>query len=267
MIATKSPDVFILSHGRTGTKFLANYFNTNFEGVTAFHEPPPSYWLRVCSNLYFTGLLSRAQMATIYCRRRARILNDIPPSALYIESNPFAYGFADAFTTFQPPPVIIHIVRDPREFVRSAFNHGSAHGRKWLATQLIPFWEPPLRRYRAAASQRSRIGHFAAHWLHVNQYLGHIGQDYARYYRFKFEELFDAESPRFSELCEVIGLEYPGADVPLTRSQPINRGKFHQISSWPEWTAEQCRELHDICSPLMEEYGYGTEPEWLECIG
>lgn len=257
---------FILSHGRTGTKFLADYFNTNFDGVIALHEPHPSYWLRICSNLHTAGLLNQQQMAAIYRRSRSHILRGIPPATLYIESNPFAYGFADAFTTFEPPPVIIHIVRDPREFVRSAFNHGSADGRKWLTSQLVPFWAPPLRRYQRSVVHPTRVGHFAAHWRHVNQYLARVGEGYTRYYRFKFEELFDVESPQFGELCEALGLAYPGLDVPLTRSQAINRGRLNQMKRWPEWDAEQCRELDAICSPLMQEYGYGTEPEWHQCL-
>ena len=42
--------IFVLSTGRTGTKFLAEYFNNNYPDITALHEPKPSYLLRLMSN-------------------------------------------------------------------------------------------------------------------------------------------------------------------------------------------------------------------------
>jgi hypothetical protein len=43
---------FIVSTGRTGTQFLAHYFEQNFAHVTARHEPKPSYLLCMASNAY-----------------------------------------------------------------------------------------------------------------------------------------------------------------------------------------------------------------------
>ncbi len=53
--------------------------------------------------------------------------------------------------------------------------------------------------------------------------------------------------------------------------ESVLREKIHPASrdtfpDWQEWDKAQARRLHEICGPLMAEFGYGTEPEWQEMI-
>ena len=43
----------------------------------------------------------------------------------------------------------------------------------------------------------------------------------------------------------------------------MNVAEGDALPGWREWSEEQCATVHRIAGPLMSEYGYGQEPEWL----
>jgi hypothetical protein len=245
---------FILSSGRTGTKFLAEFFNANTPDVLARHEPPPSYPLRMLSNAYAAGKASRWMMVSAL-RLTRPVLRGFH-GQLYIESNPFLYGFADVLPEVAGTPIIIHIVRDPRTYVPSAINHGGGSGLKALASSLIPFWFPPIRRVPGVSSRPTPVETFAGEWTLVNQFLGEHAGRQAGYHLFKFEDIFDSTNSGLRQICQVFGLEYPGSAAPISALEKINPGRLNVIGKWETWTDNQCRALDRICGRLMREYGY-----------
>ncbi len=258
--------VFILSTGRTGTKFLAEFLNSNYEDVVALHEPKPSYLLRIYSHAYLDGKVSSERMARLLRRKRRRLLQAVAANRLYVESNPFLVGFIDVLDSLTPEPIIIHIVRDPREFVRSAINHGSATGKKKLASTLIPCWFPNVRGVLDCDRQEkiSPIARFAGQWVLVNRKLAQSGKRYPGYHLLRYEDIFDEHYSGLRQLCRILGLEFPDAsESRVAPSQRINRSRLQQIGRWQNWTRAQCAELHRICTPLMQQYGYGHEADWL----
>jgi hypothetical protein len=198
--------IFVLSTGRTGTKFLAEYFNNNYPSITALHEPKPSYLLRLMSNAYVDGHVSVDQMVGIYHRQRRHILPTVTTD-LYMEATGYLYGFVDVLDRITPDPIILHILRDPREFVRSAHNHGSHSGRKLLATTLIPYWYPPVRRV-LKGRRVSSIGVSAAKWLLINQTLLERGPRHPNYHLIKFEDIFGPGNPGLRCICDVLGVPF-----------------------------------------------------------
>ena len=46
-------------------------------------------------------------------------------------------------------------------------------------------------------------------------------------------------------------------------SKRINASRLEVMGHWRNWPADACREFERICQPMMREYGYGNEPEWL----
>ncbi len=252
---------FILSSGRTGTKFLAEFFSANYPGVLALHEPPPSYHLRMLANAYLSGSAPRWLMIAALRASRASVMRR-RAGRTYVESNPFLFGFADVLGEVFATPFIFHIVRDPREFVRSAINHGSASGRKWLTSSLIPFWFPDVRRLLHTREKLSPVGIFAGQWRLVNEFLSKRGPSLPGYHCLKFEEVFDAQNSGLRRMCELLELPYPGDGARLSGSEKVNVGKLDLIGRWPTWTSDQCRELSRGGGALMRDYGYGGEPEW-----
>lgn len=250
---------FILSSGRTGTRFLAEFFTANFPGVLARHEPPPSYHLRVLSNASLAGIAPRSLLASALRLSRTSLLRR--PPDLYIESNPFLFGFVDVLNALSEQPIVFHIVRDPRQYVRSAINSGSSGGMKRLASTLIPFWFPDVRRLLKLQREITPVGIFAGQWALVNRFLTEHGSRQPNYHLLKFEDIFDAENSGLRRMCLLLGLDYPGAAAAMSGSEKVNVGRFNQIGQWQEWTPEQRQELLDVCGAMRREYGYGGESD------
>lgn len=251
---------FVLSTGRTGTQFLAQYMAANYSNVMSVHEPPPSYHLRVAANAHMSGRLSAAAMAALLRLSRRKILHALA-AELYFESNNFLAGAVDVLDTLAPEVSIIHVVRDPREYVRSALNHGAWTGRKWLASHLVPYWLPDLRP-TLRGRRPSPVGIFAAHWVMVNRTLAERGARCHRYFRLRYEDIFDDGNTGLQALCRMVGLPDLGTQVRLSARERVNAGRLRVMEHWPAWTQAQCVELDEICRGWMPEYGYGAEPEW-----
>ena len=251
----------ILSSGRTGTLFLARYFDANYEDVVGRHEPPPARWLRLASHAHMVGSLSRERLRALLAYKRRRH-DDALDTDLYVESNPFLSGFIDVLGEVWEEPTILHVVRDPREQVRSSLNHGTATGVKGLANRFLPFWYPDVRKILKLDHEPSWLERAAGVWVILNSRLRNGASRYAHYHLLRYEEIFDPSHSGLREMCHILGLDYREAGAAVSPWDRINPGRLDALAPWREWTREQCADLQRICGPLMQELGYGDEPEW-----
>jgi hypothetical protein len=256
---------FILSSGRTGTKFLARYFDLNFEGVVGRHEPPSSRLLGLAFHARRAGLPAERFLRLLLERKRRQ--SEEHGDSLYIESNPYLSGCFYLIGGVWGEVTIIHVVRDPRDTVRSAINHGMSRGLKGAANRLLSFGHPKGRHHRGAGGQLRWIDRGARTWVLFNSLIRRHGGIMADYHLIHFENIFDSSCSGLRHLCDLFGLEYRDEDAPLSPRERVNPGRLDIMPPWREWTAAQCLALHHRCTPLMEEFGYGGEDEWLERIG
>jgi hypothetical protein len=257
----------ILSSGRTGTQFLARYFDSNYREVVARHEPPPSRTLRICSNAGVAGSLSRERLLWLLRRYRGRWREGLGEGVeLYIESNGFLYGFIEVLREVWPDVVVIHAVRDPRDAIRSSLNHGNARGLKRLAGTLIPHWLPDPRRVLGLEEKLGPVGLYAAAWTIINRTIRDYRDACPSYHLLRFDELVDENASGLRALCHALGLPFRESGSVSPRER-INPSRLRVLPPWPEWSAEQCRLVEHICGPLMREYRYGGEEAWRAKLG
>ena len=245
--------VFILSTGRTGTKFLASYYS-KAPGVFAVHEPKPSRVLRLWTMAYFQSKVSETKMAQVLNKFRLKLIQNVREET-YIESNNFMAGFAPSITKEFKEPIIIHVVRDPRDYIKSAMNKRANSGLKGLVNRLMPYAHLPLGEGENAVLIRT-----ATYWEMTNRCLQQAGKDYKNYHLFKFEDIVDPGSDALDKLSNILNVAMD--KKPLGKNKKINQAHLSVMSGWQTWSAEQCEIVQDICGPLMREYGYGNEPEW-----
>lgn len=247
--------VWIVSSGRTGTQFLARYFDANFPGVIARHEPSPRVRTRIVANAYARRACSHGRVVSLLRRKRRGI--DALAADVYIESNPFLWGAIRVLDEVFESPMVVHVVRDPREQVRSSLNHGTSSGLKSIANRWLPYWYPSTSEVGGDWIERA-----SGMWTAVNEFLGEAGAACSSYRVVRYEDLFDENHSGLRELCEWIGLEFRGAGAPVDPAQRINPGAKRVLGNWGEWSDAQCAAVHRITAPLMAAYGYGVEPAW-----
>lgn len=255
----------IVSSGRTGTNFLAEYFDKNFDDVTALHEPKPSYALRRYSNAYLSGKISDEKMAAVLQRKRKKLMASIETST-YIESNPYLHGFLPVLDSVWTDPKVIHIVRDPRTYVVSGVNHQDARAFKKLANQLIPNWVPNVKRLLNMSDELTSICFFAGYWRVINESIQHAGQHRKQYKCFHYESLFEEGFSELHQISDLFSLDITASKEIVSPKTRINKSVSQKASDWSTWTPVQCAQIHQICSPLMQEYGYGMDEAWLERV-
>ena len=253
--------ILLLSTGRTGTKALAHYFDTAFDHVYAVHEPPPSRRLRVASNRFLAGRLPERRLVDLYvAARRGRLERVAQP--VYLESNPFLHGFVGVLDRVFRAPRVVHIVRDPRTYVRSYLNYGAFKGVKGLAARYYPYWMLKPEQVDPAAPRRwremSRVERLAWRWKTINTVLDRGAALYGdRYVRVRYEDLFAEDGSGLRRLAQWAGLQ-PTAGFERLREERVNASTGKQAPKFDQWEPAERKVLLDLCGPLMERYGYGA---------
>ena len=255
--------VFIVSTGRTGTMALARYFNTCYGRVKAVHEPRPSWRLRVVSNRYLCGRLSKKDLVRALIRYRRKPLERVQ-QPLYIEANNVLHGFLDAFDDVFEAPLIVHVVRDPRTYIRSWINFGVFRGLKGLVSRLFRSWllrpgtyeENPARLWR----EMRPAERLAWYWNAINSELSR-GKDLfgERYLHVRFEDVFGDDGNQLMRLARWIGLPDTPSLLEEFRKGKINASPDRGFAPWEEWDRDLKLRVLSLCGPLMAQYGYVTE--------
>lgn len=258
-IEGKKRVIYIVSTGRTGTKFFADYFN-KFSDVKAVHEPSPSRILRMWTNARLEKRATASRMLKIFISKRRVLLNRVS-EPIYIESNPFVVGFTDILPQAIDTPEIIHIVRDPRTYIKSALNHGNTHGVKKIMNSYLPYWYPNISKITHARHQLTEKDVVAHYWTIINQFLEEAKKSIPtqNYHLFKYEDIFKNENS-IKKISKIVGSK----DKKNHKIKAVNKSKDRVITDWSDWSKEDCRSINKICGKLMKYYGYGDEKLWLE---
>jgi len=245
-----NPCVFTLSTGRAGTTTLVRLFRNAPEALV-WHEPLPH--AREVLGVY-SGAVSVRERLKAFWHNRTHLLSQSRKAGVgYAELGAhltlFAYEIAEAL----PQAKFLHMVRDPRFFVRSAircqwYARGRIHaGMKPRhgedAYDLWPLW---------GEFQRS-----AWYWMACNRWIRlfgkHIGRD--RFLRFYAEDLFAGR--RLDELAAFLGLSLPAdAEVRHVLERPLNAeapGDFTDVSNWTQTLHD---ELDRIIGDEVGHYRY-----------
>ena len=252
---------FLLSTGRTATTALADYLTAAYPTeVLAVHEPPPSRRLRVLSNKRACGRVTADAAAAAYARARGPLLARVRGPAVYVESSPFLHGFVDVLPHLFDRPRVVHLVRDPRTYVRSYINFGVFRGAKGLVGRWHPFWLLKPEHYEPASGRRwarmTPVARVAWYWTAINTLLGAAEPVYReRYTRVTFEALFGPDPAPVQALAGWIGLPARAA-LGRLRDKPVNASRGREVPVFDAWPATDRQALFDLCGPLMERYGY-----------
>lgn len=267
--------VFVLSTGRTGTVYLADLM-AQLDGVVSVHEPKPSRVLNAWTTAFLEGHVADDYMATALYTKRQKAMGRLQ-AQLYVESNNFIAGFAEALEQVFENPTIIHIVRDPRDFATSLTNRGDNVGIRRFFNEHVPYWAyvpKGLRKRDLTPLTRPLY-----RWQAINSYLSAYGEGRPNYHYFKFEDIFDKKQPgELRRLLSAMGATKQQIDQLDFAAQPrahqprfslldrpassANASKYSDMAPWREWNSSEAKTCQDICGQLMERYGYGDEPAW-----
>lgn len=251
--------LFVVSTGRTGTQFLARFFAEL--GADARHEPGP-FWLRNLSNAYVSGHVSSGRVAGILRRTRPRT-----SKTLYVESSCLVFGLVQPILDTFPEAAVVHVVRDPRTYVRSAMDWG-VHRPGGRPLNLMPFRRlSPAHFAPRSLSTRlewARSGQFERvcwNWLALNRAIRLQGEGQSRFTTVRFEDIFDRERgfPGLRAIASVANVEVSDDALERFGVRPVNAARRREFPAWDDWKPSMKQHLIDVCGGEAAEYGYRIE--------
>ena len=259
----------ILSTGRTGTMFFAHLLRELVPQAAVYHEAGErSRLINILTHVHLSGFLPIQAPLWAWHRAVAPELETCSKKT-YIDSNNHIYALVTLIPELYPGLRVIHLVRDPRDYVRSHINWSRHRLKSFIANYLIPFWQPngwllkemPVGRWL----RLTQLERFSWIWDFKNRTIGQMEDSETPYLRIKFEDFFDNADPlsHFNKLLDFLEFERVSG-IKAFFQNPVNPTKNKSLPKWNFWSHKQCQQLNNICGLTMAKYGYGEEEEWRE---
>lgn len=248
--------IFIVSTGRTGTKFLAKYFNS-FNTIYAVHEPLPTFLHMGIK--YAQSKNSLGDVAGSILRKRSHIYRNVERSGanIYIECNNRLFSLVKPLIKAFNDPKIIHIVRDGRDFVRSGMSRGW-----YLEGDPLPRISAkmfPDDKYYSTWNELTQFEKIVWLWQKQNKLISQDLKGYKNGITIRFEDIFYTEN--FSGLKSMmdfleIQLDQGFSTFAKLQERKINKTKKYSIPHWKDWDESMKDSFDKIAKQFMAYYGY-----------
>lgn len=255
------PAVFILTTGRSGSKFLASLLDQS-PNIRAFHEPRPT--LEFFSHFASTRQ-EQAETLThiIDTARMESILEVFITEKIYVESNQCLTFFAPFIARLFKASRFVHVVRHPGDFVRSAIRKG------WHKNDSI--WEAGRVKIQDEIvwNEMDQVERLAWTWNTTNAYIESFRKTLTpqRFAFFKIEDLFN-NTNEVSRMINFIGgnqiptdtiikiQNTPINELMIGPDEPPNMKKVEHYPKYRNWDNLTKMKLRSYTNTLAEGYGY-----------
>jgi hypothetical protein len=290
--------VFIVSGGRTGTRFFGDLLMEMIEDCFSVHEPDlfdvftRRTWgrlktfgfghmvvgrlmgrtgIRNLTQRRLSGVASEAEIDAAIRKHRHAYYSSLP-ATLIVESYYQWFGLLPAVRREYPACKIVGILRDPRTWVASWMNFGSHHDRRDLVRLFGQRRLDPTmigdKDYAQQWSSMSRFEKLCWDWRTIYQQIIDFSEADSRTQLYRYEDLF-LSIDRRDTVIEMLEFITRFEDRQYYYELQVERLKKRVHSStrktfpgWRDWSPELARTLDKLCGNLMVQFGYGQEPEW-----
>lgn len=251
------PCVFVLSTGRVGTQTLSSLlkFATN---VFAYHEPKPIlYGLSKQAYEFSNNILVRRVLREAFLTARKEIMEySLFCGRGYIETSPQSTFLAPIIMEAIPEVRFIHVVRDPRDVVRSGMRRKWYDGHVADKTRIAPDpdTEEGLRWKGFSAFQKNLWL-----WAETNKWIFEFssGLPADRKLLIHSEELFSAHEGIIEKL-----FDFTNSPIPSKRrimhvlDKNLNMQSSGMFPERSNWTDEMYKDLFSIAGNIAKTIGY-----------
>lgn len=245
--------IFFLSTGRCGTKWFSDLFSED-KSLMVLHNPNPT--LATQSKLVYDlssgniGEREKDLLKELFLTGRELYLRYAAKTKKsYIETNNYITFFAPILSEIFPDAKFVHVYRHPGEFVRSGIrrNYYTENNTDDIKR---PIPGKDFRGWNVA----TRVEKVSWLWNETNQFVEEfkkVNRD--KVFDFNFNELSDV---KVKELLTFLDLDSSKLNLHKALNHKANTQKSGSFPKYNDWSAEQKRQLRDICNPLAEQYNY-----------
>lgn len=257
---------FIVSTGRTGTKFLANFFNTFFEDTLSLHEPNPTLFNLgtnfIKGNISFHEAIKGLDIQRLHiCRRLNK--NNI---RFYVESNSYLSNLIPVVNEYYNSPKFVFIIRNGKDYVRSYYSKRPSNIGYYALSDESPRKgitsnDFPDDRFYGRWEAMSRFERVCWVWVKRNQMIENFLTNDISWIKVRFEDVFNNgytglwEIIDFFDLRKQIKIDRHETNKIFTEKSNINK-KYLLPKNFEDWQEEKKEIFEEICGEYMEKLGY-----------
>lgn len=261
-VSASATPLFVLSTGRAGTNYLQRLLRRADGAPDVPHQQAGARLLNVVGTASFQlGWPALAERALRAVRGEQAFDSTADPllTMALLQALP-ARG----------DHTVLHLVRDPRDFVRSFVSWKRQSAKRTVLHHAVPLWQPnPFLAGDAGFADSlamRKFERFAWVWAYKNRAIIERFSDHPNYHRFRLEDLTHSErGPAETErLLGALGLDATALAEDEAR-RPVNKSR-DLFPPWRDWTPRQAAVLHRHAGGLMDTLGYGGEPAWLDLL-
>lgn len=253
------PCIFTLSTGRVGTKTLAALLSMA-PNLFAYHEPNPllyglsklAYEYNDASNVLGLDILKEAFLVG----RKLKFDLALACNRGYVETSPQGTFLAGAIREAVPNVKFIHLVRDPRDVVRSGMRRKWYFNHPFDSTRIVP---TVGSRYAPKWESFSAFEKNLWLWTETNgwiqRFLADIPED--RKILIHSEKLFSLDQQVFQRLFAFVHSPIPDVvQIKRILSKRLNAQTSGYFLEPAEWSCQMHNELLNYTSKTAEVLGY-----------
>lgn len=245
--------VFVTGMGRSGTAFLAQMLGS-VSDVRAKHEQIGHREYCVLS-----WCMQRDEYAVPFLEREKECIERSAPVPWFVDVNSYLRYSVDALRIVFRPAAVFHLVRDPRDVVRSIYLR-----RDERHVQVVPKDGATLRRWL----REDKFYRVCWNWADAT---GRLMEQGARL--LQFERVTNDYGYLRDQLLEPLAWNLSEAAWHASRKTKVNRtrGAFYRLAyarlkgkaferrplgPYSMWSDSQKEVFREVCGPIMEPLGY-----------
>jgi hypothetical protein len=257
VFSADAPAIFVLSTGRTGTETLDALFSLA-KNVFTHHEPLPTlYRLSRLAYEYEKEQLANEILRESFLTARADLLKySLDCGRGYVETSPQVTFLAPLILSAIPQSRFIHLVRDPRDVVRSAMRRKWFDGHASDATRIVPH---PNSRDGRNWTEYTAFQKNLWLWAETNRWILEFtsGLPAESILRVHSEDVFNRVESTLVSLFRFINAPLPArAKISRLLNKKLNAQKSGSFPRSGGWSTAQKEDLLKIAGDVAQTLGY-----------
>ncbi|MEP0191485.1 MAG: hypothetical protein ABJP70_12775 [Erythrobacter sp.] len=279
---------FIVSGGRTGTKFLGDLLSKKIADCYSEHEPDLflgfdrisierirrfGLWhmvfgralgmtgVRVTGTQFMTGKKDLDKTINALRRQRLAYHSSIEQS-LVLESYYAWWMVAPHLPKIFPGSKTIGVIRDPRHWIASWLARDARRSNGHWTHMLPP---GPINPHTVGDSHWAKewdtwtpVIKLAWQWMTINRQI-EIAMERSNLTLLRFEDIFDPQKQALNALA-IAATDFPSSDYEIGDLHSLISEKRNasdaKADSWQRWTDHERAMTNTLCGPLMSRFGY-----------